>query len=158
MADATLTIPAERAERFQREALSLLTSDADKLRYVEHRGRNHAAPLEPYRAVVRGARRIYGQLDSGSLCVEAESEALVHIIRGCMSEAGHEVGEACEVTSHPEFAYEVKAGEGFQPWEVAVEVVAAVEISGTEIAANIRRALGEVEMWLRMLESVEEER
>ena len=158
MADATLTIPAERAEQFKQEALKLLTSNAEKLEFVEHRARGHQSPLEPYRAVVRGARRIYGQLDSGSLRVEAESEALVHIIRGCMSEAGHEVGEACEATSHPEFAYEVEAGEGFQPWEVAVEVVEAVEISGTEIAANIRRALGEVETWLRMLESVEEER
>ena len=158
MADATLTIPAERAEQFKQEALKLLTSNAENLRFVDRRVRGHHSPLEPYRAVVRGARRIYGQLDSGSLRVEAESEALVHIIRGCMSEAGHEVGEACEATSHPEFAYEVEAGEGFQPWEVAVEVVEAVEISGTEIAANIRRALGEVETWLRMLESVEEER
>ena len=158
MADANLTIPADRAEQFTREAESLLTSNAENLRFVDRRSRGHQSPLEPYRAVVRGARRIYGQLESGSLRVEAEREALVHIIRGCMSEAGHKVGEACEATSHPEFAYEVEAGEGFQPWEVAVEVVAAVELSGTELAADIRRALGEVETWLRMLESVEEER
>jgi hypothetical protein len=68
------------------------------------------------------------------------------------------VGEACEAISHPEFAYEVEAGEGFQPWEVAVEVVEAVEISGVEFAAGIRRALAEVEVWLEMLESVEEGR
>ena len=129
MADANLTIPADRAEQFTREAESLLTSNAENLRFVDRRSRGHQSPLEPYRAVVRGARRIYGQLESGSLRVEAEREALVHIIRGCMSEAG----EACEATSHPEFAYEVEAGEGFQPWEVAVEVVAAVELSGTRV-------------------------
>jgi len=158
MADATLTIPAERAEQFKREAESLMTSNAENLRFVDRRVRGHHSPLEPYRAVLRGARRIYGQLESGSLRVEAEREALVHIIRGCMSEAGQEVGEACEAISHPEFAYEVEAGEGFQPWEVAVEVVEAVEISGVEFAAGIRRALAEVEVWLEMLESVEEGR
>jgi hypothetical protein len=156
MADATLTIPPERAEQFQREAQSLLTSNAEELRFVERRARGHHSPLESYRAVVRGARQIYSQLDSGSLRVESQREALVHIIRGCMSKAADELQEACEATSHPEFAYEVEAGERFQPWEVAVEVVEAVEITGPEFAANIRHALGEVEAWLGILQSVEE--
>lgn len=131
----TLTVPGDHAGLFQREAAETLEYAAAELNELlrwcreadqsvtsdelaDTRARVHAAET-----LFQGAER---QMPSGEVRVDADLDALLLTLDGCLHEAAERVGELIEAARRP-------------GWE-----------------QDVRSALAEVELWLALRESLGE--
>lgn len=87
-----------------------------------------AAEVRRHRALVAGASGLYDQVQqsNGALDVRADPAALSAMVQGCVMAAGDEVKDACELADT------------------------------AQRCAAVRRAIVDLEMWVDMLEAVEE--
>ena len=128
--DVTVTVPADHAALFKREAtidLEAAVRELDQVERLDREGHlSKADILDDCRTRTRTASRVWAQVEGkpGELRVEAERKAIANTIRGCLLAAADEVKGVCELR-----------------WDA-------------EFPDKLRHALAEVEMWLGMLESV----
>lgn len=129
---AALTVPADHAGLFRKEARDTLEGAAGNLNealrwHREGRGEPERIPYEL--AKVRRADRLCDQLSDppAEYRVHADPSVLIETLQGCALTASEAIHEAAEVTLD-------RAGR-----------------------AGVRLAVAELEMWLGMLEALEPE-
>ncbi|HYH59804.1 MAG TPA: hypothetical protein VD790_11390 [Thermoleophilaceae bacterium] len=126
-----ITIPAEHAERFKEEATATLdyasTALNDTVRFFR-RGGADGVEIPYYRARVEHAERLFDQVrdQGGTLLVDGDPRVISTTLEGCLLDAVDEVKGAAEMRR------------------------------GRETRAAVRRTMADVELWLHLLEHVEE--
>lgn len=131
MPEVRITVPAEHAELFKREAAYTLEFAAnglnDELRF-RRRGRSSDGDVTEARARLSASEALHDQArdQGGTLLIDGDADRIATTLEGCVLTAAEEVHDAAEYRRGP------------------------------ETRGRIRRTLANVELWLGLQEQVEQ--